>query len=125
MASLKPLRKTAPKSASSTRVMMTSWPSKKPGTSGFSTMWAVASAAERVMVTNQPVATNPRRTSTNSLPLQKESRSSSIAIEPCPCGLSSDTRWYIGSAPKRVSSTMSRVAMGESAPAARAAIPGM
>jgi hypothetical protein len=105
--------------------MATSWPSKKLGTNGFSTMWAVASAAERVMVTSQPVATNPRRHRTNSLPLQNESRLSSIAIDPCPCGLSSATRWYIGSAPKRVKSTMSRVAMGESAPAARAAIPGI
>ena len=39
-----------------------------------------------------------------------------MAIEPCPCGLCSATRLYIGSIPKSVSSTMSRVAIGESAP---------
>ena len=80
---------------------------------------------ERVMVTNQPVATNPNKTSTSSLPDQNESRSSSIAIEPCPRGLSSATRLYIGSAPNRVTATIKRVAMGESAPAASAAMPGM
>jgi hypothetical protein len=31
-------------------------------------MWAVASAAERVIVMIQAVATKPRRTSTNTLP---------------------------------------------------------
>jgi hypothetical protein len=88
-------------------------------------MWAVASAAESVIVTNQPVATNPSKNSTNNLPFQNESRSSSIAIEPCPCGLSAATWRYIGRAPKRVSSTMSRVTIGERAPAAKAAMPGM
>jgi hypothetical protein len=82
IASLKPLRKTAPSSASSTRVMATSWPWRNSGTKGFSTTWAVASAEERVMVTNQAVATNPSRHSTNTLPDQNESRRSSIEIEP-------------------------------------------
>jgi len=34
---------------------------------GFSTMWAVASADDRVMVMIQEVATNPSRVRTNSL----------------------------------------------------------
>jgi hypothetical protein len=82
MASLKPLRKTAPSTPSSRSVMRTSWPRKKLGTSGFSTICTAASAAERVIVTIHAVATNPRRQSTNSLPFQNESRFSSIAIEP-------------------------------------------
>jgi hypothetical protein len=87
-------------------------------------MWAVASAVERVIVTNQAVATNPSRHKTKILPFQKESRRSSITTEPWPCGLSAATRRYIGSIPRSVSSTMSRVAMGERAPAARAAMAG-
>jgi hypothetical protein len=59
------------------------------------------------------------------LPFQNESNLSSIEIEPCPWGLSSATRLYIGSAPKRVKSTINRVATGESDPAASAAMPGM
>ncbi len=106
-------------------MIATSRSCKEAGTSGFSTTWAVASAAERVIVTSHPVATNPSRQSTSTLPFQNESRRSSIEIEPCPCGLSSATRLYIGRAPKRVSSTISSVAMGESAPAASAAMPGM
>src|SRR5215203_6500558 len=82
IASLKPLRKTAPKSTSSTRVMTTSRPSKNSDTNGFSTMWAVASAEERVIVTTQAVATNPNKQSTDSLAVQKASNLSSIAIEP-------------------------------------------
>jgi hypothetical protein len=84
-----------------------------------------ASAAERVIVTSQPVATKPKRQSTSTLPFQNESNLSSIEIEPCPLGLSSATRLYIGSAPNSVKSTMKSVAMGESAPAASAAMPGM
>ena len=57
-----------PRIPSSSRVMPTSPPCRKPGTSGFSTMYTSASAAERVIVTIQAVATNPRRQSTNSLP---------------------------------------------------------
>ncbi len=53
------------------------------------------------------------------------SKRSSIAIEPCPWGLSSATRRYMGTIPTRVKSTMSTVAMGERAPAASAAMPDM
>ena len=87
-------------------------------------MCTVASAADRVIVMIQEVATNPSRTSTNSLPRQNGSRCSSIATEPCPCGLSSATRRYIGSIPSSVSATISRVASGDSAPAASAAMAG-
>ena len=41
---------------------------KEAGQKGFSTMWAVASEAERVMVTTHPVATNPSGQRTNSVP---------------------------------------------------------
>ncbi len=88
-------------------------------------MWAVASEADRVMVTVHPVATNPSRHRTKSLPFQNERSSSSIAIDPCPWGLLPATMRYIGSAPKSVSSTMSMVAMGERTPAAARAMPGM
>ena len=47
------------------------------------------------------VATKPSRTSTKILPRQNGSRSSSIATEPCPCGLSRATRRYIGSMPEQ------------------------
>jgi hypothetical protein len=47
-----------------------------------------------------------------------------MEIEPSPCGLSAATRLYIGNAPKRVIRTRMRVASGERAPAARAAMPG-
>ena len=83
-----------------------------------------ASAADRVIVMIHEVATKPSRTSTNSLPRQNGSRSSSIATEPCPCGLSLATRRYIGSIPSRVSATISSVASGDSAPAASAAMAG-
>ena len=113
IASRKPFRKTAPSTPSSRRVRPTPWPCRKPGTSRFSTMCTAASAAERVIVTIQAVATNPSRQSTNSLPF-RTSRFSSIAIEPCPWGLCLETTRYIGNIPKRVKSTMRRVAMGES-----------
>ena len=105
--------------------MRTSCSCNKDGARGFSATWTAASAAERVIVTSHPVATKPKRHSTSTLPFQKESNLSSIEIEPCPCGLSSATRLYIGNAPNRVKSTMKRVATGESAPAASAAMPGM
>ena len=56
-----------------------------------------ASAADRVIVMIHEVATKPSSTSTKILPRQNGSRSSSIATEPCPCGLSLATRRYIGS----------------------------
>lgn len=76
------------------------------------------------MVMRKSVAANPSRVRTNSLPFQKVSSRSSIAIEPWPCGLSSATLRYTGSAPTRVTTTSTTVASGESSPAARAAIPG-
>jgi hypothetical protein len=68
---------------------------------------------------------NPRRASTKSLPFQNESNRSSIEIEPRPCGLSAATQWYMGLIPNRVKRTMNTVAIGESTPAASAAMPGM
>jgi hypothetical protein len=93
--------------------------------SGLSAMCTAASEDERVIVMMKSVARKPNRTSTVSLPGQNESKRSSIAIEPSPWGLSSATRRYMGTMPKRVKSTMSTVAMGERAPAASAAMPGM
>jgi hypothetical protein len=84
----------------------------------------VDGGAQRVIVTMKSVAMKPRRHSTKTLLFQNESNLSSIAIDPCPCGLSAANLRYIGSAPKSVRSTMSRVASGESVPAARAAMPG-
>ena len=92
IASVKPRRKTAPSSASRTRVIATWCPCRSSGTLGFSTMCAVASAADRVMVIRKSVAAKPSSTSTNSLPFQKDSSRSSIAIDPSPCGLSTATR---------------------------------
>ena len=86
-------------------------------------MWTAASAEESVIVTSQAVATNPRSTSTSSLPSRTRA-ASSIAIEPCPCGLCSATRLYIGRAPKRVRSTMRRVAIGERTPRRARLCPG-
>src|ERR687885_677390 len=91
MASLKPFRKMRPSIATSTRVMATSWPRRKPETNGFSVMWAEASDEERVIVTMKSVAMKPKRHKTKILPFQKESRRSSIAMEPWPCGLSAAT----------------------------------
>ena len=92
IASRKPLRNTAPSRASSTRVTGTSCPSSSGERCGFSTRWAVASAAESVMVMRKSVAAKPSSTSTNSLPPQNDSSRSSMAIEPSPCGLSCATR---------------------------------
>jgi hypothetical protein len=84
----------------------------------------VASAADSVMVMMKPVAANPSRHSTSALPRQRGSSSSRIEMLPWPRGLSSATRRYIGSAPNRVSTTSTSVAIGDSAPAARKAMPG-
>ena len=65
---------------------------QNPGVKGFSTIWAVASAADRVIVMMKSVATNPSRTKTKSLPFHRESSRSNMEIEPSPCGLSSATR---------------------------------
>ncbi len=105
-------------------MIATAWPSRKPGRYGFSSMCTVASAEESVIVMSHDVATNPSSTSTNSLPRQNGSRFSSIATEPCPCGLSLATRRYIGSIPSSVRATISSVASGDSAPAASAAMAG-
>ena len=43
---------------------------------------------------------------------------------PWPCGLMSATRLYIGSAPNRVRTIKTKVAMGDSTPAARKAMLG-
>ena len=102
----------------------TAWPCRKSGKNGFSSTCTEASAADSVIVMIHEVATNPSRTRTKILPRQNGSRFSSIATEPCPCGLSFATRRYIGSMPSRVSATISSVASGDSAPAASAAMAG-
>ena len=84
----------------------------------------MASALDSVIVMIHEVTTKPSRTSTKSLPFQNDSSRSSMATEPWPPGLSCATRRYIGSIPSRVRATMNSVASGDSAPAARAAIPG-
>ena len=76
------------------------------------------------MVIRKSVAAKPSKVRTNSLPCQNDSSRSSIAIEPSPWGLSSATRRYTGRAPARVTITSTMVAIGESRPAARAAMPG-
>jgi hypothetical protein len=86
--------------------------------------WAVASAADSVIVMVKSVAAKPRSTSTNSLPPHHGSTRSSMAIEPSPCGLSRATLRYTGRAPNSVSATSTMVATGATAPAARAAMPG-
>ena len=60
------------------------WPANQAGAYGFAIAWAVASAADRVMVMMKSVAANPSSTSTNSLPPHQGSRRSSMAIEPSP-----------------------------------------
>ena len=82
------------------------------GASGFSRRCTVASAADRVRVMIQLVATKPSRTGTKTLPLQNGRRCSNIATGPWPCGLSSATRRYIGSMPSSVRATIRRVASG-------------
>lgn len=92
--------------------------------SGFSSRWTVASAPERVIVMIQEVATKPRSSRTKNLPRQNGSSFSNIATDPCPWGLSCATLRYMGSIPNNVRATISNVASGERAPAARAAMPG-
>lgn len=123
-ASLNPSRNTPPRTTSSATVRATSWPCRACGKKGFSTTCTEASAVDRVIVMIHEVATKPSRTSTNSLPHQNGNRSSSIATDPAPCGLSFATRRYIGSIPSRVKATISSVASGETAPAASAAMAG-
>ena len=91
---------------------------------GFSSRCTVASADDKVMVMIHDVATNPSRMSTDVFPRQNGSSFSSIATDPWPCGLSAATRRYIGNMPSRVSATISSVASGDKAPAARTAMPG-
>ncbi len=69
------------------------WPVSVERKLGFSIRCADASAADRVIVMMKSVAAKPSSASTNSLPFQKLSSRSSIAIEPSPWGLSSATRW--------------------------------
>ena len=70
------------------------------------------------------VAAKPSSTKTKILLFQNDMNRSSMAIEPSPFGLSADTRRCTGSAPNSVRATSTTVAIGEIAPAARAAIPG-
>ncbi|MEC5153655.1 hypothetical protein RCH23_001021 [Cryobacterium sp. CAN_C3] len=70
------------------------------------------------------VAANPSRTSTKSFPAHHGNRRSSIWIEPDPLKLSCATRRYTGRAPRRVKATNTMVAIGDSKPAARAAMAG-
>ena len=123
-ASLKPSRNTPPSRSRKNTVMATACPCSASGMRGDSSRCTDASAADKVMVMIHDVATKPRRTRTNTLPRQNGRRSSSMATDPCPWGLSLATREYMGSMPSRVSRTMSRVASGDSAPAASAAMPG-
>jgi hypothetical protein len=76
------------------------------------------------MVMMKSVAAKPSSIKTKILPLQNDISRSSMAIEPSPWGLSAATRRYTGSAPRRVRATSTTVAIGEIAPAARAAMPG-
>ncbi len=124
IASRKPLRNTAPRAASSTRVIHRFAPCSRGGANGFSTTCAEASAADSVMVMMKSVAANPSSTRTSSFPAHHGSSRSSMAIEPSPFGLSLATLRYTGSAPSRVSAMSTSVANGESSPAARTAMPG-
>ncbi len=123
-ASLKPARNTPPSRASSAIVISTRCSPSACGTNGFSAKCAVASEADSVIVMIQAVATKPSSVRTVNLPRQNVNSRSSMATEPCPFGLSYATLRYIGSAPNSVSTTISRVASGETTPAASAAIPG-
>src|SRR5215204_2107099 len=123
-ASLNPRRKTTPRINNSTTVTGTAWPSKNPGRYGFSSIWTVASADDKVMVIIHDVATNPSSIKTNVLPRQNGSNRSSIATEPWPWGLSAAIRRYMGSIPSRVRATINNVASGDTAPATNAAIAG-
>ena len=76
------------------------------------------------MVMMKSVAANPSRHRTTALPFHRGNSRSSIRMLPCPWGLASATRLYIGSAPNSVIATSTSVATGASAPAARNAMPG-
>ena len=65
---------------------------QRAATNGFSTMWAVASAADSVIVMMKSVAAKPEQHEDEQLALQQRSSRSSMAIEPSPCGLSRATR---------------------------------
>jgi hypothetical protein len=85
---------------------------------------AAASAADSVMVMTKLVAAKPSRHRTTTLPFQRGNRFSSMRMLPCPYGLISATRLYIGSAPNSVSSTRTSVAIGDTVPAAMNAMSG-
>ena len=74
-------------------MITSSCPPSHGSIAGFSTRCADASAAESVIVITKSVAAKPSSTRTKSLPFQKLSSRSSMAIEPSPRGLSSATRW--------------------------------
>ena len=124
IASLNPRRNTTPSRSSSARVSGTGISVNQCGVKGFSAMCAVASAADSVIVIMKSVTANPSSTSTKSLPAHQGSSFSSIMIEPAPRKLSCATRRYTGSAPNSVTSTSTIVAIGESSPAASAAMAG-
>ncbi len=84
IASVKPLRKTAPSSAIRNSVTPTWCPSSNSGAKGFPSTWAEASAAESVIVMMKSVATKPSRTSTKSLPCHQVSSRSSMPMESSP-----------------------------------------
>ena len=87
--------------------MSTSRPCKKEGTRGSLHVYGGVGCREGDR--DQPAGRHePQEASTSTLPFQNESNLSSIEIEPCPLGLSSATRLYIGRAPNRVKSTMKR-----------------
>ena len=83
IASPNPFRKMEPRASSRTIVTGIGWCSHA-GTSGFSTTWAAASAAERVIVMTKLVAANPRRHRTTALPFHRGNRFSSIRMLPWP-----------------------------------------
>ena len=87
-------------------------------------MCAAASAADSVIVITNAVDANPSRHRINVLPRQRGRSVRRSTMLPSPCGLNSATRLYIGSAAQSVSNTRTRVATGESMPAARKAMPG-
>ncbi|MDP9696826.1 UNVERIFIED_ORG: hypothetical protein J2X79_004409 [Arthrobacter globiformis] len=65
------------------------------------------------MVIMKSVAAKPSSTRTNSLPPQRGSTRSSLAMDPSPWELSPATRRYTGSAPNRVTATRTSVAIGK------------
>src|ERR1700733_6749061 len=91
IASLKPLRKIAPRMASITMVAPI-WVLIALGTNGFWLKWAAASAADSVMVMMKSVVAKPSKIRTNVLPLHLGKSFSSIAILPWPLGLAAATR---------------------------------